>query len=335
MLQIINSYDELVLLVNKERLSVFFSDGFFQSLSGGRFKVSYHYLVSDTFVIPIAIFSFAFFRFGQFTSSFVCIKEDNWTIDSARVFMDECLIVSKKKLGVQWIAPGLAANPFPVYPSSSLRIGFGTYLCDLDVSDDVIFSRIHSKHRNVIKRAIADGVSIKFGGHELIEDYLLLDKETWSKSGRKSYGLLFFNNIVKSLPNNSFFALAYKDGVPQSGACVYYDKNMGYYMYGANLTTPSTGSGNLLQYEIMLHLKEMGVSSYNFVGCRINEDANSKYRGIQRFKERFGGTLQEGYLFSCTLRPLYRWCWERMLKLLGKKSTNVITEEIHKWQSIN
>jgi lipid II:glycine glycyltransferase (peptidoglycan interpeptide bridge formation enzyme) len=82
--------------------------------------------------------------------------------------------------------------------------------------------------------------------------------------------------------------MAYKEGEPQAGAILCYNQAMCYYMH-ASRNHSFTGQRNLLQWRAMLDMKAAGVKKYSFVGCRINEDENSKYHGIQRFKERFGG----------------------------------------------
>ena len=132
--------------------------------------------------------------------------------------------------------------------------------------------------------------------------------------------------------------MAYLDGEPQSGAFFYFNKQMCYYMYGANKNNPHNGSGNLLQWKAILDMKAAGVKRYSFVGCRINEDENSKYHGIQRFKERFGGELIQGFMFKMDFNPFMRKLFNLVVSLRSFVSSHkyvpfkdVIDQEIHKW----
>ena len=69
---------------------------------------------------------------------------------------------------------------------------------------------------------------------------------------------------------------------------------------------------------------------------RINEDEDSKYHGIQRFKERFGGELIRGYMFKTILIPWKYKLFHLAYNIKNKqKLTDVIEQEIHKWQDIN
>ena len=329
-IEIIKSFKELQRRFPDIHFNVFYSEEYANSLNKSRFTVNIVYLVSNRYIIPVCLYKWFIFCYAQIVSDPTEYSDNK----NLKDFYDNCLIVLKKELNVQWIVPSLAAFPQPDYPTNSERIKFGTYIVDLTQSDEVIMSKIHSKHRNVIKKA-SQTVVVKFGGLDLLDDYLLLDKSTWEKSHRDSYGNVFFSNILNNLKNNVFIAIAYDNQIPQSGAVIYFDSISGYYMYGANQKNPTTGAGNLLQLEIMRKLKGQGALIYNFVGCRINEDANSKYHGIQRFKARFGGELKEGYLFKSILNTHYYSFWCLLMRLTGRTVTDVINQEIHKWKEIN
>ena len=60
-------------------------------------------------------------------------------------------------------------------------------------------------------------------------------------------------------------------------------------MYGGSIEKPHTGAMNLLHWECIKYFKSKGVKKYDFVGARDSVDEDSKIKGIQRFKERFGG----------------------------------------------
>lgn len=130
--------------------------------------------------------------------------------------------------------------------------------------------------------------------------------------------------------------VAYKNGVPQCGLIGIYNEQMFYYMYGASATHPEPGSTHYLQWETIKRMKADHVRYYNFVGCRINEDKNSKYHNIQHFKKGFGGNLEECYLFRVTSHKWKKALFNFLLRLkTGTTSEDVIDQEISKWQDIN
>lgn len=195
--------------------------------------------------------------------------------------------------------------------------------------------KMHSKHRNSVRRAEKNGVAVISGGKELIPDYLKADADTWERGKRSSYGAVFFEKICDSLADQAKLYVAYKDGKPQSGACYFVNQKMCYYMYGASITSPEPGSTNLLQWIAMKNMKAKGVERFSFVGCRINEDEDSKYHGIQRFKERFGGELCQGFMFSSVLSPVKCHIFDTMYRLKkGDVLQSAIDQEIHKWPDL-
>ena len=90
---------------------------------------------------------------------------------------------------------------------------------------------------------------------------------------------------------------------------------------------------NYLHWRAIRDFKQEGVKKYSFVGCRINEDIDSKCHGIQRFKERFGGTLFVGYMFKVILKP-FKYKLFRLLQRIknGRWVKDVVDQEIEKWR---
>ncbi len=239
-----------------------------------------------------------------------------------------------KKEGITWVFTSAAAL-FSAYPDNSLRIPFGSHLIDLSLSEETLMMKMHSKHRNAVRRAERNGVTVVSGGKELIPDYLKADVDTWERSERESYGGGFFESILETMGDKAVLYVAYKDGEPQSGACYFVNHKMCYYMYGASITNPEPGASNLLQWVAIRDMKAAGVERFSFVGCRINEDENSKFYGIQRFKERFGGELCQGFMFKVILAPVKYKLFHKLYQLRkGTELSDAIDQEIGKWPEL-
>lgn len=75
---------------------------------------------------------------------------------------------------------------------------------------------------------------------------------------------------------------------------------------------------NLLQWNVIKKMKENNVKFYDFMGARMNPEVGSKYEGIQRFKERFGGELKKGYLWKYSLNDFKYWLYRLLVFIYSK-----------------
>lgn len=291
------------------------------------------YAYDDKFIASICVYKKLFLKYALFVSEPFLYEGEN-SIELYKAFLD-CVLEELKSTKIAWISTS-AGSLFDAYPKDSVRIPFGNYIVDLTLSEEELWSKVHSKHRNSIRRAEKGEVQVRFGGEELVDDYIKLDKETWARSGKASYGTNFFKQITEGLGKCAEIAVAYKDNIPQAGGVFFKNDQMSYYMYGTSADHPEPGSANLLQWRTMIRFKKEGVKRYSFVGCRINEDVDSKYHNIQRFKERFGGGLRQGYMFRSDLHPLMRKVFLTLYKIKNHKDlVDAIDMEVHKWPELN
>ena len=317
-----------------ENYNVFYSD----SVLNGYNKPgdTLIFLYTKKYIVPVTISKRGVFKYAHICIEPAVIKDGEETL---KTFLDDVCKYLRDEVKVQWINQTSAAAFFMDYPTGSKHIPFGSHVIDLSLSEEDLWKNVHSKHRNVIKKAEKDGVIIECGrSQKLVEDYHSIDIDTWNRSNKAAATENHWKKLMETMGENCVIYIAYLDGEPQSGAFFYWNKQMCYYMYGANKNNPHTGSGNLLQWRAILDMKAQGVKKYSFVGCRINEDENSKYHGIQRFKERFGGELVQGYMFKIDFNPLMRKLFNMVVSLRGFASTHkylpfkdVIDQEIHKW----
>ncbi len=333
-MELVKEYTELPDNVKRKiRLAnVFFSENYYNYIkrSGNEMR----YLFDNTFIVPVVIFEKIKIKYAMYISEYFALTE-NTTIEQKKKFLEVSRDILKNVDKVAWISTSAAAF-FDAYPADSKRIPFGSHVIDLENDLDNLWKKVHSKHRNSIRKAEKSEVYVKFGRHELLEDYLTLDKETWARSGKNSYGLQFFKTMFDGMRENMLMVIAYKDREPQAGACYFLNQKMCYYMYGASADHPESGAANYLHWEVIKYLKELGVKKYSFVGCRINEDENSKYHGIQRFKERFGGKLQQGYMFKMII-SVWQYKLFHLLYYIKnhKELVDTIDQEIYKWKELN
>ena len=290
------------------------------------------YVYDQEYLLPVNVSEKIKIKQGLYVSEPLCIGENSSDRRRADFLGDASKRLGKE--GLAWVFTSAAAL-FDVYPDDSQRIPFGSHIIDLSLSEEDLIMKMHSKHRNSVRRAERNGVTVVSGGRELISDYLKADAETWERSDRDSYGSTFFEKIIDNLKEHAVIYVAYKDGEPQAGACYFLNHKMCYYMYGASITNPEPGATNLLQWIAIKDMKSKGIERFSFVGCRINEDEDSKYHGIQRFKERFGGELCQGYMFKCVLSAAKYNLFRKMYQLKkGTAISDAVDQEIHKWPEL-
>ncbi|MCQ2496148.1 MAG: peptidoglycan bridge formation glycyltransferase FemA/FemB family protein [Lachnospiraceae bacterium] len=294
-----------------------------------------YYCFDEERIVPVRFRKKIIFKLGVFPSEPYNLVE--MPQKELRNYLDEIMFVLKKKLGIQWCNSTASAFFLDTPTVNCKRIPFGSHVIELNNDEEVLWGNINSKHRNVIRKAEKEGVIILVGGEKLLDDYVTLESETTNRTGRASSGLNYYSKQVTAFGNNIKVYIAYHEGIPQAGGIFYVNNAFCYYMYGATKRDSVTGSANLLIWTAIKDMKDAGVQRFSFVGCRINEDPDSKYHGIQRFKERFGGALQVGYMFRCENKPRrYKLFCKVMQIRLHKKTIyqDPVDEEIHKWTDI-
>lgn len=260
----------------------------------------------------------------------------NENIDQKK-FLDESMLMLKKH-GVQWTVCATTAR-FQDYPSNCKVVPCGNFIIDLTDSEEELWKNVHSKHRNSIRRGEKAGIELIIGREELVSEYVPISNETYGRSGKYGGSVSYYQGLLNGLENNIVIILAYIDGQVHAGGMFYFNQAMAYYLHGASIGRPEPGATNYLLWRAILHFKEMGIKQFSFVGYRYDPEENSKLDGIQRFKERFGGTLEKSFNFRCEQNPIaYRvFCFAMQLKNHKPfiKYEDAIDEQIDKYPELN
>lgn len=285
---------------NDLKKNVFASDEYLRVCSP-----TYGWFKSDAFILPFYIDKIFIFKRMIFTCSIISRVEGNESNHEHKEFLDRIVEISREKKVCDFISKAQSNAVFDVVPDGSVACRWGTYIREISFNDDVLLKSFHSKHRNVINRAIREGVAVKeIGDLNAVYDCI---KGTLVRQGLPYYpSLQFLKQLENSLAGNVLLLGAYAGDALQGVAVIPYDKTCGYYLYGGSVPDSVNGALNLLQFEAMRILRDRGVRMYDFVGARLKVEEGSKYEGIQRFKERFGTSVKEGFAFRVVLS---RWKW--------------------------
>ena len=215
-----------------------------------------------------------------------------------------------RSIGADVIVPASFNSLFRTYPDGALAAPYGNVVVDLTQSEEALWQGVHHKHRNVIRNADRQGVTIKSGIEHLDTAYRLtlasLLRSTRGPVERRRVharmDYVEFSRLVHALGDYVRVLVAEFDGVAQSAAVIPYSAHSAYYMHGGSIAKPVSGASNLLQWEAMRLFRNMGVGRYNFYGVRVGPAKGSKAEGIRMFKERFGGTFVPAFMWKVPLR---------------------------------
>lgn len=325
----------------KAELNIFFSEDYkkFKLSTKSSYK-SYFYLVSSDFVIPVLLHKYLIFCYAELLSE---PARFNNTGEEEPVFIDELADYLKNELGVQWLICTPAYAFFKYYPKGAKVVPFGSQVIDLTLTTEELFQNMDRKHREMVRRGERGGVEIVISDNKLLNDFCSIETSLWKRSGVNIDNLnnSFYDNILKSLNDNVIVSVAYKENKPQVGLIVYFNKKMAFAMHAGRANLMEPGANNLLYWKMIDYLKLIGVEKFSIVGFRINPDKDTKVYDIQRFKSRFGGKLEEGYMFKMDFKPIYHWLFDFLLTFRSlikgaktNKGKDIIDQEVHKWQEL-
>jgi hypothetical protein len=255
--------------------------------------MDYGYLVEDGLILPYFIEKRSIFTRLIFTTGVLGQSEN-----TEERFLNNAVDYIRKNIRIDFISVPNNTALFNTYPANSVYCRFGTYVIDLTLPEEELFANIHSKHRNVIKKSLKDGVEITRGPENFDKciDLIIL---TLQRQNMLYLSKMIYKKLSDNLGENIDFWIATKDGEVQGSSLLIWNKgHSAYYLSGGSIISPYQGSMNLLHWEAIKLMKTRGVREYNFVGARISPDEGSRLEGIQRFKSRFGGEMRTGYLWK-------------------------------------
>jgi peptidoglycan biosynthesis/recognition FemAB-like protein len=264
-------------------------------------------------ILPYVVIRKPGFRIIRFQTEVIPLQGE-LRLEEEREFLNRA-VACLGSAGVDMIIPGSNAAIFRAYPDGAIAAPYGTYIKDLNQSEDALMKEIHPTFRYNIRRAMREGVEIK-------EDLKYLDiafrliSETMSRSGQSFKDYEKFKADVLALGPQVTILVAEAGGVCQGAMVAPFSDYAAYTRYCGSLCEPVIGAMHLLHWEAMCRFRRMGVKRFNFQGVRIDPEKGSKQEGIENFKRRFGGTLARGYTWKYAIRPLKYAAYGLAVRLL-------------------
>ena len=297
-----------------ENMSVFCSENYLSSL------ISDEYGWIGGFEKEELIYVLAYIRKKKFIFNYVqfhtSVLKINEGITEEEDFLKK-VIKFLKKDKIDFIICPSTNSLFSKIPTlkNIKKCDFGSYTLDLKKSEEELWEGMNGKHRNVVRKAIKNGLTVKLNEKNLKKAYDLLE-ETLNRSKMSMGTFENFKKVIGNLGENKIKVTSVYAGEKLQGVAVFLYSNFRvYYWYGGSISNISTGAMNLLHWEAIKYFKNIGVQTYDFLGARVNPIKGSKLEGIQRFKERFGCKMERGFLWKISINEKKYRMYEWLLKV--------------------
>lgn len=190
-----------------------------------------------------------------------------------------------------------------IYSENVLEvIGLGdTIAMDLS-SPEVIWQNIISKNRNMIRKAVKNGVSIYNGrSPELYRVFREIYNATMDKDNAEEYyyfGHEFYNSILDDLPNNAqvFYAQLDDETIIAASIMITANGRMNYHLSGSRRDYQHLAPTNLLLYKAALWGCENGYKTL-YLGGGVGSGEDSLFKFKRAF---YKGDLHKFYIGKAT-----------------------------------
>lgn len=163
-------------------------------------------------------------------------------------------------------------------------------------SPEIIWENIHSKNRNMIRKAEKNGVVIMHGkGMDLFEKFMEIYNATMDKDNAQEYYYFqrpFYESIHNDLNNNyELFYAKYDDKIIAMSIMIFANGRMNYHLSGSDIEYRNLAPSNLLLYEAALWGCENGMKTFHLGGGFGSDEDN-----LYKFKASFN--KNSNYRFS-------------------------------------
>lgn len=138
-------------------------------------------------------------------------------------------------------------------------------------STEVVWENIISKNRNMIRKAVKNGVSIHHAkSRDLFSDFMQIYNATMEKDNASEYYYFkedFYHSIYNDLKDNhEIFYAVYENKIVSIAIILYANQQMHYHLSGSLVEYRNLAPSNLLLYEAALWGIEQGFKTFHLGG---------------------------------------------------------------------
>lgn len=177
-------------------------------------------------------------------------------------------------------------------------------------SEELIMQNMDTKNRNMVRKAVKNGVTIEERPVDDYKDFIAMYEQTMLRDNADKY-YMFDDEYFKSQSQlNEYASLFYavRNGRRISGAIMYYNNRfMHYHLSGTFAEGRSYSPGNLLLYEAACKASEMGISKFHLGGGVEPDDS------LFSFKKKFNKNGRLPFVVGRTI--FNEKSYDKLLKL--------------------
>jgi hypothetical protein len=278
----------------------------------------YGWFVSEAYILPYFIDKRLIFKKMVFMTGCLPRKEGLRPEDEKR-FLNEVIDYVKENMKeVDFIGKAQSVAVFSACPDGAECVPWGTYIIDIDKSEEEILASFEGKTRQGVRKGIKKGVTIETTDD--IDLVFQVIKDTFVRQNSPYMAQYeYFKNLYENMKDNIKLYVAKADGEVQAVYIIAYDKDSAYSWYSGSAARMVNGANNLLHYQIMVDMSKMGIKKFNLVGARLNVKPGTKYANINKFKLGFKPEIIEGYAFRYIFKPWKFALYNLAIKAYFKK----------------
>lgn len=174
-------------------------------------------------------------------------------------------------------------NAVPMKPISNVIDLGKTIAMDL-ASPELIWENIHSKNRNMIRKAEKNGIVIEHGqGMDLFDKFIVIYNATMDKDHAEEYYYFkrpFYESIHNDLHDNyELFYATMEDKIIAMSIMIYANGRLNYHLSGSDIEYRNLAPSNLLLYKAALWGCEKGMKTFHLGGgVESGEDNLYKFK---------------------------------------------------------
>ena len=277
------------------------------------------------FVLPFTVIRKPGFRLIRFPTETVALGEEA-SVGEEKSFLN-AVIRQLSSGSADLILPANNTALFRTYPNGAAAAPYGTFLKDLNQSEEALWREVSEAYRKDIRRAAKNGVEVHSGLEYMPAAHNMI-ATTLRRSGMSFKKYSEFESLVLGLGDHVKVFAAVRDGVVQACLVAPFSAYAAYTWYGGTLAQPVKGSMHLVHWEAIRAFRRMGVQRFNFTGVRINPTKGSKQAGIAEFKQRFGGKLLTGFMWKYSFHFLKYAAYSVAIRAFA--GGDVVDQERHK-----
>jgi len=180
-----------------------------------------------------------------------------------------------------------------------------TWILDIGKDEETLMREMKKNHRNLIRRAEKDGVTIEMSdSEESLKAFYDIHMETVERHHFVPFSYEYIKSEMEAFRRDDrikIFNARYEGKIISSAIVVFYGDEAFYHHGASSSEYARVPSSYLALWEAICEAKRRGIRKFNFYGI-VDDNPKHPWFGLSRFKKGFGG--YEVNLVHCQDLPL-------------------------------